>query len=195
MNARWIRFVASLAIVAFLFAGCGDDDDDATSPDDADTEDTAPEEGEAEGDDETIEVTMIDYGYEGLPDTIDAGTTLTVRNDSETEMHELVAVLLPEDEERSVEELLALPEEELMALFDGEPAAVLLATPGSDETIPAVGTGTLDDPGRYVIACFIPQGADPQAFMDAAGESEGPPDVEGGPPHFILGMQAELRVQ
>jgi len=120
-----------------------------------------------------------------------------VRNDSEAEMHELVAVLLPDDEERSVSELLSLPEEEIGALLGGgEPAAVLLATPGSDETIPAVGDGTLTEPGRYLIACFIPQGADPDEFMAAAAESEGgPPEVEGGPPHFVLGMQAELRVE
>lgn len=84
-----------------------------------------------------------------------------------------------------------------MALLDGgEPEAVLLARPGSDETIPAVGDGTLTEPGRYVIACFIPQGADPDEYLNAAAESEGgPPDVAGGPPHFVLGMQAELRVE
>jgi hypothetical protein len=179
-----------MVIAALMVTGCGDDDDDAT------TDNDTPSETDG-SDEETVEVTLVDYGFEDLPGEVDAGTTFTLRNDSEAELHEFVAILLPDDEERSVEELLQLSEEELGPLLgSAEPAAVLLAMPGSDETIPAVGTGTLSDPGRYLIACFIPQGADPQEYLDSASESEeGPPEVEGGPPHFTLGMQAELLVR
>jgi len=190
MRTRWIRIIASLAVGGAVIAGCGSDDDTATPS----SESSTTTEAEAAGD--TVEVTLADYEFEDLPAAVDSGTTFTVRNDSETELHEFVAFRLPDDEERSVEDLVKLPEAELGALFTGGPATVLLAEPGSDETIPAVGTGTIDEPGRYVIACFIPQGADPKEYMDAAAASEGgPPDVEGGPPHFVLGMYGELLVQ
>ena len=107
----------------------------------------------------------------------------------------LVAVRLPDAEDRSVEELLQLPPEELAAFFPGV-ATVLLQAPGSDETIVAEGDGTLPDAGRYLVLCAIPVGADPGEYLAAAAEAEGgpPQGVEGGPPHFVNGMWAELTV-
>ncbi len=44
--------------------------------------------------------------------------------------------------------------------------------------------------------CFIPTGVDPQEYLRVAAETEeGPPQVEGGPPHFVQGMHAELTVE
>ena len=40
----------------------------------------------------TLDVTMADFGYGGIPDVIRAGTRITVHNDSESELHELVAI-------------------------------------------------------------------------------------------------------
>jgi hypothetical protein len=158
---------------------CGDSADDATTTEAADA----------------VEVTLVDYGYEGLPDSVAAGTKFTVTNSSTAELHEFVAFKLPESETRSAEELLALPEEEGQAAIGGPPATVLLAPPGGGEMIEAVGDGTLSEPGRYLVACFIPTGANPQEFLEASGESqEGPPQVEGGPPHFTKGMRAEITV-
>lgn len=95
-----------------------------------------------------------------------------------------------------MDELVKLPQEQLEGFFTGPPATVLLTPPGSDEQIEAVGDGTLADPGRYVIFCAIPKGADPKAYLEAADESqEGPPDVPGGPPHFTLGMYGEIIVR
>ncbi len=170
---------------ALAFAACGDDDETATTT-------TADAAGG-----ETVEVTAVDYEFEGLPDSVTAGTRLTLVNESEAEIHELVAIRLPDDEQRSVDELVALPEAELQALFrGGEPAMVLVARPASDETIPAVGDGTLADAGRYALLCAIPTGADPDEYLAAAGAAEGgPPDVPGGPPHFVNGMYAELTVE
>lgn len=178
-------------------AACGGDDDDAAPATDTTETTAAPASSEPTEDapePETVEVTMVDYGYEGLPEEVPAGTKLTVVNKSDVELHEVVAVRLPDGEERPVEELMKLPEAELMALIEGEPDAVLLAPPHGD-MIPAVGDGTLAKPGRYLLACFIPTGADPAEYLAAAGESEGgPPQVEGGAPHFVHGMFAELRV-
>jgi hypothetical protein len=171
-NTTPMRRPAALAFTAFLaaaLAGCG-----------------------AIGAPGTVEVRLVDYGFEGLPDEVAPGTRLTVINEADAELHELVAFRLPDDEERSVHDLAMLPPEELGAII-GEPVAVLLAEPGG-EMIPAVGDGTLAEPGRYAIMCFIPTGADPAEYLAAAADSDGPPDVAGGPPHFVHGMLAELTV-
>jgi hypothetical protein len=62
--------------------------------------------------------------------------------------------------------------------------------------IPAVGDGTLSEPGRYLILCSIPTGADPDEYLKAAAESQGgPPEVPGGPPHLVNGMYGEIVVE
>jgi len=181
--------VLALTLLAATGAACGDDDD---GDEGASTSSTTEEPAEPD----TVEVTAIDYGYEGLPETMAAGTQLTLTNSSTTELHELVAFLLAEDEERSAEEIAALPEAELGALFAGEPATVLLALPDGGDMIPAVGDGTISESGRYVVFCAIPVGADPQEYLAAAEASEGgPPQVEGGPPHFVEGMYGEFTVE
>lgn len=201
---------AALAIAVGLgMTGCGGDDDSTadttvavTEPPAAPTTDPPdePATGEsaagesAAGD--VITVALSDFAFGGLPDTVPAGTRLQIENISENEMHELVAIRIPDDEDRSVEELLALPEEELDAVFGtAMPAMVLLAPPGGPQ-IDAVGDGTFTEPGRYAVVCFIPTGADPEAFLAAAAESgDGPPEVDGGPPHIVHGMHAEVVVE
>jgi hypothetical protein len=194
---RPTRLLLGLALVLGGLAACGDDDAtdaDADAPEVTDgTDDGTDDEGAAAGDD-VVEVEMADYEYIGLPGAVPTGTTLTVTNSSEAEIHELVAIRLPDDEDRPVPELLELPPEEQEVLASGPPAMVLVAPPGGSQ-ISVVGDGSLTDAGRYAIACFIPTGADPDEFMAAAAESDGPPDVAGGPPHFVQGMWAELIVE
>ncbi len=152
--------------------------------------------GAAGGD--AIEVVATDYAFGGIPESVPAGTRFTLTNGSDKELHEMVALKRPEGEDRPIEELLALPEEEIDAIFGAAPPAfVMLAMPGSDEPIPAVGDGTVTEPGDYIVVCFIPQGVDPAEYMAAAESSpDGPPEVEGtGPPHAILGMTAEFTVE
>lgn len=141
------------------------------------------------------DVELADFAFVDLPDELAAGATITIDNTSQTELHELVAVRLPDGEERSAEELLQLAPAELAAFFPGV-ATVLLQAPGSDEVIVAEGDGTLSDAGRYLVICAIPTGADPDEYLTAAAAAEGgPPEgVEGGPPHFVNGMFAELTV-
>lgn len=182
-NARRLAF--ALATVATLsIAACGDDDDASNAVDDTAADGPDP-----------VEVTLVDYAFEDLPDTVDAGTTFTIVNSSEAELHEFVAFRLPDGETRSLEELTALRPDALVAAL-GEPATVLLAAPGGP-MIEAVGDGTLTEPGRYAVMCFIPTGADPDEYLAAAAETEeGPPQgVAGGPPHFVNGMAAELAVR
>ena len=136
---------------------------------------------------------MADFGYGSIPDVIVAGTEITVRNDSESELHELVAVRIPDGDERPVGEIVETDLDRLVSA--GPPSLVLLAEPGSDATIVAVGDGALHDPGRYLLICAIPTGVDPAAYLAAAAESNGEqPDVDGGPPHFVHGMFADVMV-
>jgi hypothetical protein len=185
-HARRRLALAGLSLVAVAaLAACGDDtDDDAAEPAVTTTVADAPS---------TVTVRLVDYGFEDVPTSVPAGTKLEIINESDKELHELVAFRLADDEQRPLSELLALPEAEAMSIL-GEPATVLLQAPGGG-TIPAVGDGTLAEPGRYVLMCAIPTGADPAAYLEAAAASQGgPPEVAGGPPHFLHGMVTELTV-
>ena len=204
------RTAVALALSAtLLLAACGDDDDDATDTGSDTTEQAASSEtteapsavddaGDGAVEDGVVTVHLVDYAFEGLPESVPAGTKLEVVNDSSGEFHELVAFKLPEGETRTAEELVQLPEEELFALFSGPPATVLLAGPNGGEQTAAVGDGTLAEPGNYVLFCSIPTGADPEAMQAAAesGSEEPPPeDPNAGPPHFVNGMYADLVVE
>ncbi len=183
-----VTAVGLLAIALAGAAACGDTTDTADSPDESTTStaaDGAP----------IVDVTAADYRFDELPSEIEANTRLELRNESARELHELVAMRLADDEDRTAEELVALPEQELGALFAGPPALVLIAPPGEGGFV-AVGNGALDEPGRYLFICFIPTGAEPAAYLDALDANPGqPPSVAGGPPHFSAGMYAEVKVR
>jgi uncharacterized cupredoxin-like copper-binding protein len=208
-----IKYLAAAAALGLALVACGDDDDagdasttEAVTDAPADTGATATtaagaattaggSDSTASSDHVTVAVQGVDYAFEDLPAEVAAGTELTFSNASEVEFHEMVVIRIPDDEERPVEELLQLPEEEIDAIFgDGPPALVSVAGPGEDG-MPVVGDGTITEPGRYVVACFIPVGADPAAVADAM-QSTGTeqPDLGDGPPHFTQGMWAELTV-
>lgn len=188
-RARSTRLRALIAIASLVAATAAcSDDDDSSAPAEPATTNTAT-------DDNTIDVTAIDYAFEGLPAEATAGAELTLRNQSASEVHELVAMRLTDGEDRPAADLVALPEQELGGLFGGPPALVLIAPP-DDDGFAAVGDGTLTEPGRYLMVCFIPTGADPGAYLDALEANPGqPPSVPGGPPHFTAGMYAELTVR
>jgi len=144
-----------------------------------------------------VEVVASDFAFGGIPETVAPGTRFALTNASDKELHEMVVFRIVDTETRPIDELVALPEAELQAvLVPGPPTMVQLTFPGSDEAIPAVGDGTVTEPGRYAVVCFIPEGVDPQEYMAAAEQSgDGPPDVEGGPPHVAKGMYAEFTVE
>jgi hypothetical protein len=128
------------------------------------------------------------------PDTVAAGTTLTFRNDSAVEYHEVAVLRIADDESRSIQELLELPEEESMRSL--EFVGVASALPETEGDV-LQGTLTLTGPGRYALLCFIPQGADPDAAHAAfhALDDGPPPDLGDGVPHAFLGMVHELTVE
>jgi plastocyanin len=173
-----------------LGIACGDDDDSvpATASSAPATNTPAPAEVSAT----SIEVRAVDYAFEGVPEKVAAGTTFTLVNESTEEVHEIVAIrIISDSETRSVEELVQLPDEELEGIVAEMPAMVIVAPPG-EEGMVVLGDGTLSEPGRYGLLCFIPTGADPEAVMEAEGEF---PEEVGGPPHAFQGMFAEVIVE
>lgn len=192
-TARRVAVCCAAAGLLVLSAACSDDTTAAPTSSTPRTPTTSEAEPSADTHDH-IEVTAVDFSFEDLPSTIEAGTRLSLRNGAPRELHELVAFRLPEDETRPVADLLKLPESELGPML-GAPATVLLAAPG-DQQIAAVGDGTLTEPGRYLVMCSIPTGVEPAEYLKAAAAAGGEkPDVAGGPPHFSTGMFAELTVR
>jgi hypothetical protein len=118
---------------------------------------------------DTVEVTAVDYRFEGLPETLDAGTTGVKLTNEGAEHHELVVVRFNDGDTTALDDLLAMSEEEAVrhATFVG----VIGADPGS------WGSSFMDlETGRYAAFCPIPMGG------------------EDGPPHFMQGMAAEFEV-
>lgn len=183
-----MRFAfAGLAFTLLLATACGDDDTPAATSTPPPT--NTPE---AAG---TIEVTAVDYAFEGLPARVPAGTTFTLTNSSDTEVHEIVAIRIADGETRPILELLELSDEEIGNSVAEMPATVIVAMPGEEGTA-VLGDGSISEAGRYAFLCFIPTGADPQAYQDAIdSQSDGPPEVDGGPPHAFQGMIAEVIVE
>jgi hypothetical protein len=68
-------------------------------------------------------------------------------------------------------------------------------TLASDSSV-AAGDGIVTEPCRYVVACFIPTGIDPDVYLAAAQAAQGrPPELPADSgPHFVNGMCGEFIV-
>lgn len=146
----------------------------------------------------SVDVLATEYAFGGLPEEVPAGpTVLTLTNDGE-EMHELVLIRKNDGVTTPIDELLALPEEELFSQI--QPLNGTIVAPGES------GSLVIDlTPGNYVALCFIPVGTTPEmmeqmmaaesASTDAAGaSSESAPAGSEPPPHFAHGMVQEFSV-
>jgi len=119
---------------------------------------------------ETIDVTASEYAFEGIPATVPAGTVAFSFTNGGSEAHELIMFKRADGEERPIDELLALPEDQMFSALSFAGAAQ--AEPGkTTASIPTL------DPGKYIGVCFLPTGG-----------------VEDAPPHFMAGMTAEFEV-
>jgi hypothetical protein len=175
-NLRRLALGGLLALTPLTLAACGND--------------AAATDGVDNG---VLTVDLADFTFGDLPDQVPAGTRLAVTSASTTELHELVAIRLADGDTRPAGDIIDAGLADVLAA--GPPAAVLLAAPGGEQ-IPAVGDGTLSEPGRYLILCAIPTGADPGEYLAAAqaNPDAGPPEVDGGAPHFAHGMFDDLVV-
>ena len=188
---RTITTATCIGLLGLIGTACGEDAD-ADGPDGSPAPTTVADHDDH--DDTSITIEGVDYGFANVPESVPAGTKLGFSNTSSVELHELVAFRV--DGDVPMAELLALPPAELEATL-GAPVTVMLQPPGAPEPIMAVGDGTLVEPGRYVLMCFIPIGADPAEYLAAVEAAGGkkPEGVAGGPPHFTAGMVAELTVE
>jgi plastocyanin len=172
------RLALVIACIALVLTACGDDDT---------------------GGPRSVEITGVDYAFEDVPDTLAAGSTLTFKNDSTQEVHEMIVVRLDDAETRPMEELVTLPEDEIEPLITD--VGVSVALPGEDGIV-VEGSDpiTVDEPGRYAIVCFIPFNSDVEVAREVLSgpppEGDGPPPSLGeGPPHVTGGMFAEFTVE
>lgn len=148
-----------------------------------------------------VEVTGVEYAFEGLPTSLPAGTQLGLTN-AGAEVHEMILVRIADDTTETLDELLAMeaqgrdPIEEGLVEMIGD-TGPLFAGPGTT----AEGTLPLDREGNYVVLCFIPQGLTDMSVLLGLGPeadpADMPPEVQAimaQPPHFTLGMIQEFTV-
>lgn len=170
------RFMMALALVAGVAACAGD----------------APEEVAPPAPGEPVVITGVDYAYQGVPESVPAGTTLAFTNGAEGEAHELTVYRIDDEETRPLAELVRLPDAESRDLISF--VGVSIALPSEDGEV-FEGDLTLAEASRYALVCLVPTGVDPQAYVDyarAPGEADPP---LGGPLHVAVGMFSELTVE
>lgn len=126
---------------------------------------------------ESVDITAVDYAFEGVPDTLEAGThTLNFTNGGE-EMHEMLLIRY-KDDETTIEDLMKMSDKDAEKKIDFLGAS--WGPPGMEDSETKEFT-----PGKYAILCFVPVGATDE---DAAEKAK-------GPPHVAKGMSAEFTVE
>lgn len=133
-----------------------------------------------------IEVIGTDYAYSEIGATLTGPVSFTFKNEGQ-DVHELILIRKNDDVTETFQELLAMPEEASAEKIGF--LGVAIAAPGT--TAPE--TLTADQPGQYLMICFIPQGT--SSIPSMAPDASGPPTGLGdGPPHFTLGMLREFTI-
>jgi hypothetical protein len=132
----------------------------------------------------SMEATAAEYKFTGLPDSTDSGPTVVTFHNDGNEFHEMAIMRRNPGTDQTVEELLALPQDEAEALVTQVGGA--FAAPGT------TGYTVVDlEPGDYIIACFVPTGMTMAAY-DEMMSGGGEPD---GAPHAMNGMHVDLEVK
>jgi hypothetical protein len=114
-----------------------------------------------------LNVALSEYAFGGIPEEVPAGPTVLTAEAVGEEVHEMIIVRINDDVTLSLDELLALPEEESNAMVT-DFGFLFGIYPGTSQS-------TLLDftPGRYVAICFFPQGATPEVFEQMMAAEEG----------------------
>lgn len=194
--SRHTRALAALVLAGTLgLAACGDDDDTPAAAGDTTTTEAAEGpstdgEGTADTGSDAVEVTGIDYAFEGIDDTVEAGTEFTFINGSDKEAHELVLVHL-KDGAPSLAELLELSDEEVGAAVGMPVAVAVAAQPGSEGQLVLGDALKVEEPGRYAAICNLAVGNKP----DDVEKQHGPVAVPIGSRHADKGMAVEFTVE
>lgn len=123
----------------------------------------------------TLDVSATEFEYDGIPDTLSTGYTVVNFDNVGNEAHEMFVFRTNDGVTESLDEIIALPEEEVFSKIT--PVNATFAMPGGGD----VGSWNLTEPGNYTVICFIPLGT------TATNEGD-------GPPHFTQGMIHEFAV-
>ena len=190
-RTRVLRGLVALTVLTSLVAACGDDDDDddATPVQEADDGGTGEEAPEAQ----EIDVTAIDYAFQGAPAELQAGVvTVNLTNDGKVE-HEIALI-----ESGDAEQADFLERFTPVIAEEGSPipseaqnvAAPLEVAPG--ETVTA--TFTVNE-GTYTLLCTLDGDADKAAETGQSDEEDGEEEpVVPANIHFNRGMAQPLTV-
>lgn len=126
---------------------------------------------------EQIDVTAVDYAFQGVPETIPAGTVMFAFSNEGKEMHEMLTVRY-KDPSTTIEDLMKLSDKEAQKAIDFLGAS--FGPPGASDV-----EGKELTPGKYALLCFVPVGSTSEK---AARKAD-------GPPHVARGMFAEFTVE
>ncbi len=131
----------------------------------------------AECADEVLEVTAVDYGFEGMPSELSAGTYgVTLANEGQ-EFHEIAVFRKADGVTASFDDIFAVDDPEQIDESQLEEIGGTFAPPGGE------GGGLFDlEAGEYIAVCFVPVGATPDN------------EEADGAPHYTEGMQAQFTV-
>ena len=100
-------------------------------------------------------VVASEYAFGGVPAELPAGPIIVTFENTGEELHVFEVARINDDVTLSIDELLALPEEEVFTMITMVGGA--FASPGS------TGNALMDlTPGRYIAVCPIPQGFTPE---------------------------------
>jgi hypothetical protein len=121
-----------------------------------------------------VPFTATDYEYEGLPATLPAGfTKFKMTNNAPKEGHMIAVIKVkPGNETTPIDKLLGLSDKQGAKVLDYSSAGFTQAEPGLSGYFPINLT-----PGKYIYACFFPEGG-----------------KKNGKPHFKLGMEGSFTV-
>lgn len=126
---------------------------------------------------ERVDVTAVDYAFEGVPESLPAGITTFGFSNEGKELHEMIMVRY-KDPSLTLDELLAVSDPQGQDLVDFLGAS--FGPPGASDVESKELT-----PGKYALLCFVPVGStSPKAARTADG-----------PPHVKRGMAAEFTVE
>lgn len=172
----------------------------------ATTEATAPEQtagcrpgSGGEDDWPIVEITAVEYAFQGVPDTVEVGTELCLFNAGD-ELHDL-NVFFVVDESAPVEELIPPQGAQvgLVTALPGEYGLSVVVPEGGGPMV--VAPLRLQTPGRYMLYSTMNEGSDPDAWREflaateeAGGGDLGPPPFGPGDEDFMKGMVADLVV-
>jgi plastocyanin len=180
-----MRALRVLAVAGLLFAACGDDDDDGGSATTETTEESTG--GDTGGEATALDVTAVDYGYQGAPEEIAAGAVdLTFTNEGAVS-HEFALVEIGDtDLDTFIEDFSPVVSDEGAPFPEYATAVALPAEIPAGESIQST---FLVEEGTYALFCTL------------TGDPEGTPPEEGsgeeelqGEAHWNRGMIQTLEV-